>query len=104
MSVNKRPFDHFVVLRLLVEDADILNLPLLYVYKNSMESGSVPKDWKKANVTAIFKKGEKSSPFNYRPVSWTSQVCKVLESPIRDNILEHVRKYNLIRNHSMDLL
>ena len=51
----------------------------------------------KANVTAIFKKGEKSSPCNYKPVSLTSQICKVLESLIRDNILEHVRKYNLIR-------
>ena len=72
----------------------MLSLPLLYVYKKSMESGSVPKDWKKANVTAIFKKGEKSLPCNYRPVSLTSQVCKSL---IRNNILEHVRKYNLIR-------
>ena len=58
------------------------------MYKKSKESGSVPKDWKKANVTAIFKKGEKSSPCHYRPVSLTSQVCKVLESLIRDNILE----------------
>ena len=86
-----------IVPRLLVENADILSLPLLYVYEESMESGSVPKDWKKANVTAIFKKGEKSSPCNYRPVSLTSQVCKVLESLIRDSILEHVRKYNLIK-------
>ena len=60
-------------------------------------SGIVPSDWKKANVTAIFKKGDKSSSSNYRPVSLTSQVCKVLESIVRDNILEHVKEYKLIK-------
>ena len=83
--------------RLLVENARISNLPLLFMYKKSMKSGRVPNDWKKANVTAMFKKGDKSSPCNYRPVSLTSQVCKVLQSLIRDNILEHVRKFNLVR-------
>jgi endonuclease/exonuclease/phosphatase family metal-dependent hydrolase len=97
LKVNKAPGIDGIVPRLLVETADILNLPLLYVYQKSMESGRVPDDWKKANVTAIFKKGDKSSPCNYRPVSLTSVVCKVLESLIRDNIVEHVRKFNLIR-------
>ena len=60
-------------------------------------SGIVPSDWKKANVTAIFKKGDKSSSSNYRPVSLTSQVCKVLESIVTDNILEHVKEYKLIK-------
>ena len=61
-----------------------------------MESGRVLNDWKKVNVMAIFKKGDKSSPCNYRPISLASQVCKVLESSIRDNIVEHVRKFNPI--------
>jgi len=45
---------------------------------------------KKVNVTAIFRNGDKVSPCNYRPVSLTSHVCKVLESLITDNIMEHV--------------
>ena len=54
LKVNKAPGVDGIVPRLLVENADILSLPLLYVYKKSMDSGSVPKDWKKTNVTAIF--------------------------------------------------
>jgi len=90
LKVNKAPGLDGIVPRLLVENADILNLPLLYM---SMDSGRVPNDWKKANVTAIFKKGDKSSPYNYRPVSLTSHVCKALELLVRDFI---VRKFNLI--------
>ena len=58
----------------------------------------MPKDWKKANATAIFKKGDKALPCNYKPVSLTSHMCKVLESIVRDSIIDHVRRYPLIKN------
>jgi len=80
-----------------VENADILSIPLLYIYRNSLESGIVPGDWKKANVTLIVKKGDTSLSSNYRPVSLTSQVCKVLEAIIRVNMMVHIQKYNLIK-------
>jgi len=54
LKANKAPRVDGIVHRLLVENADILNLPMLYMYKKSMDSGRVPNDWKKANVTAIF--------------------------------------------------
>ena len=46
----------------------------------------VPADWRKANVAPIFKKCPKYIPGNYRPVSLTSIVCKLLEGMIRDYI------------------
>jgi hypothetical protein len=78
-------------------------VPLLYICKESITSGIVqgrivPKDWKKANVAAIFKKGDKALSCNYRPISLTSHVCKVLESIVRDSIIDHVRRYRLIKN------
>jgi hypothetical protein len=80
-----------------MENADVVSLPLLLIYKKSLESGVVPSDWKRANVTAIYKKGDKSSASNYRPISLTSQVCKSLESIVRDSILDHVGKQELIK-------
>jgi len=56
LKVNKAPGVDGIVPRLLVQNADILNLPSLYMYKKSMDSGRVPNDWKKANVMAILKK------------------------------------------------
>ncbi len=52
--------------------------------------------WRQANVIPIFKKGEKTLASNYRPVSLTSVVGKVLESIIARNIREHLDKHNLI--------
>lgn len=63
-----------VTARTLVETADILSVPLALVFTRSLEEGVIPEDWRKANVTPIFKSGSKSSPGNYRPVSLTSIV------------------------------
>ena len=47
-------------------------------------------------MTPIFKKGDKSDPGNYRPISSTSQICKVLESILCDNIVNHLNIHTLL--------
>lgn len=56
--------------------------PLKLIFDKSLKLGEVPKEWKEANVTPIFKKGSKLERSNYRPVSLTSTICKILESII----------------------
>ena len=83
--------------RILKELSKSLAKPLALIFNKSLQNGKLPSDWKKANVTAIFKKGEKSEANNYRPVSLTSVVCKVMESFIRDsiqNFLEDLQLYS----------
>ena len=46
--------------------------------------GKIPEGWKCAEVKPIFKKGDKSKPGNYRPVSLTSIICKIFEGIIQD--------------------
>ncbi|CAL4189778.1 unnamed protein product, partial [Meganyctiphanes norvegica] len=58
--------------------------------------GECPTDWRSANVTPIHKKGDRSDPSNYRPVSLTSQVCKVMESIVRKHILEHLKSNEIL--------
>ena len=55
----------------------------------------VTEDWKRANVTPIFIKGDKKSANNYRPVSLTSIPCKCMEKIIRDEIVTHMKSNNL---------
>jgi hypothetical protein len=64
-----------------------------------MDTGGVPEDWKSANVTPIFKKGAKSEPGNYQPVSLTSICCKLLESILRDVLMEHLERNKQINQH-----
>ena len=56
-------------------------------------------EWKLANVTPLFKKGDKSNPGDYRPISLTSVVCKLMESILRDKIVKFLEK-NIIIRHS----
>jgi len=84
--------------RVLKELQDGLAPALAAIFTKSLESGVVPQDWKEANVTPIFKKGAKSSPGNYRPVSLTSVSCKIMESVLRDGITQHLTVNKLINN------
>ena len=57
---------------------------------DSLEQGEIPNFWKLANISPIYKKGSKILAENYRPVSLTSAPCRILESMIRDRILDHL--------------
>ena len=58
--------------RVLRELAEVLTKPLSIIYQQSWLTGEVPVDWRVANVTPIYKKGQKEDPGNYRLVSLAS--------------------------------
>ncbi|KAK4821664.1 hypothetical protein QYF61_027132 [Mycteria americana] len=76
--------------RVLKELADVLTKPLSIIYQQSWLTGEVPVDWRLANVTPIFKKGQEEDPGNYRPVSLTSVPGKLMEQNILSAITWHV--------------
>ena len=84
--------------RVLFSLAGELSYPLAVIYTRCLAQETVPPEWKTANVTPIFKKGAKGSSGNYRPVSLTCVLCKVMESIIRDAIMEHLDMFKLIRS------
>ena len=58
---------------------------LTLLFKKSLDEGSVPEIWKCANVTPIFKAGSKHKPENYRPISLTPVLSKIMEK--NDNFI-----------------
>ena len=96
LNVNKTCGPDNIHPRVLQETARATSVPLEKIFKLSLDSGECPDDWRSANVTPIHKKGDRTDPGNYRPVSLTSQVCKVLESIVRKHILQHLDANNIL--------
>ena len=67
--------------------ADVICTSLTIIFNKSLREGVVPRQWLEACITAIHEKGLKSEVGNYRPVSISSVICKMIESIIRDHIV-----------------
>ncbi|XP_047135430.1 uncharacterized protein LOC124812618 [Hydra vulgaris] len=74
--------------------AFVLATPLSYIFTLLIESGICPIDWKSAHIAPLYKKRSKLITSNYRPISLTSVVSKVMEKNVKDSMVQH-----LIQNH-----
>ena len=95
MKDNKSPGVDWIPPKLLKEIVEQISTPLAKCFNFLLEKGILPSEWKEANITPLFKKGSRNKPDNYRPVSLTSVVCKLLETLIRDHTVEFLVKRKL---------
>ena len=63
--------------------------PLSIVFEESRLTGGGRGDWKKGNITPIYKKGRKEDPENYRPVSLICMPEKIMDQIILEDVLRH---------------
>ena len=96
VNPNKSNGPDNISCRILKEAAESISPYLQLIFIKSIEEHNVPKGWLVANVTALFKKGDKSQPVNYRPVSLTSVPCKIMEHVIFKHIMNHLDKHNIL--------
>ncbi|XP_069618598.1 uncharacterized protein [Ranitomeya imitator] len=96
IKIDKSPGPDGIHPRVLRELSNVIDKPLFLIFSDSIATGSVPQDWRIANVVPIFKKGSKSEPGNYRPVSLTSIVGKIFEGFLRDVILDYLNENNCL--------
>ena len=82
--------------RLQKEAAEELAPGLTHLFQISIDNGTIPLDWKSALVTPVLKKGDRSSPSNYRPISLTSIVCKAFEHVIHSTVISHFERNNIL--------
>lgn len=87
-----------ISVKLLQNTNNSISDPLAILFRKSLAEGYVPQDWRDAHVVPIFKKGAKSKPSNYRPISLTSVICRLLETILKNNILDHLLDNNLIKS------
>ncbi|KAK3870565.1 hypothetical protein Pcinc_024220 [Petrolisthes cinctipes] len=72
----------------------------------SMDNSTFPSNWKKGNVSAIFKKGDRHAATNYRPVSLTciTSMCKMMEGIIRDELMDYMISHGFISEYQHEFL
>ena len=70
------------------------------LFQKSLDSGILPKDWTDANVTPIYKKGDRQTAGNYRPVSLTSVLSKCLEHIVCHEMHKHFDKHKVLTNRN----
>ena len=80
----------------LIELKDHLAKPLAFIFNETLQRGKIPLDWKRANVSPIFKKGSRNLPENYRAIGLTSIICKMMETLIRDRLVQHLQEEILL--------
>lgn len=85
--------------KFLKELAENIAEPLTVIMNRTLQEGTLPEDWKLAHVTPIYKnKGAQNLAVNYRPVSLTSIVCKLMESILREHVIGHLTNLKLLSN------
>ena len=90
--------DH-ITPKLLKLSAEFISGPLSQLFNQSMSSGTLPKDWTTANIVPIYKKGERCLVNNYRPISLTSIIVKVMEKVISRQLVTVLEKSGHISNN-----
>eukprot|EP00061_Rhincodon_typus_P015711 g43540.t1 len=96
LKLNKSPGPDGLHPRDLKEIAEEIVEALVVIFQESLESGTVPEDWKIANVTLPLKKGVRQKMGNYRPISLTLVIGKILESIVKNEISEYLEVHGKI--------
>jgi hypothetical protein len=83
----------------LKECADQLSKGVLMIWRKSLDTGEIPDILKLQTIIPLFKKGNKTLPENYRPVSLTSHLTKLFERIVRKKLVMHIERNNLLSNN-----
>ena len=95
LNVHKSMGPHEKHLRALREPVDEVAKPLSIIFDKSWQTAQVPTDWKRGNLTFLFKMGHKEHPQNYRQVSLTSMPSKIMEQILLETILRYMENRDM---------
>jgi len=93
---NKSNISACIHPRVLRECAKSLAYPVTKIFEMSLKTATVPPQWTRADITALHKGGSRHDAEKYRPISITSQLCRILEKVMKTSIIEHLEEEEYI--------
>ena len=94
VNPTKATVPDLIPARILKGEASAIAPFLTLIFQQSIGTGTFPRDWTIANITAIFR--ARLDAANYRPVSLTSILCRILEHIIFYHIMAHLDEHNIL--------
>ena len=96
LNVDKAPGPDELPNLLLKNAAKEISPFMTYIFEHFIRTGKLPDEWVEANVASVFKKGDRHTASNYRPISLTCVCAKLLEHIICKNIMTHFTKNKIL--------
>ena len=84
--------------RFLRQACETIAYPLTKLFNHSIKCQTIPDEWKKVKISVLFKKGDKCVAGNYRLISLTSVVCKIMEKFLRGHVMNHMKMNDFFTN------
>ena len=82
--------------RFLKDRLKVLPTPIAQICNFSIKLSTVPDECKIAKLKPLYKKGTKTDPKNYRPISLLPVISKILEKVIHNQTMDFVTKKNIL--------
>ena len=96
IKASKASGPDLIPCRFLKELAHEISPILTLIFKQSLQDGVLPSNWKNADMAPIFKKGSRNLAENYRAVSLTCACCKLMEQIITSHIRQHLDQHSIL--------
>ena len=96
LDPNKASGSDLISNKMLKKISKVVAKPLCIIFNRSLHEGVFPDKWKLGNLVPLFKKGDKSIPANYRPVSLLSNLGKIQERIVFKHLYNHLHSNNLL--------
>ena len=81
--------------KFLKDGAAVLAKPISQICNLSIKYSHFPTDCKIAKLKPLFKKGSRTAPKNYRPISLLPLISKIIEKFIHGQTQKYVDDYNI---------
>ena len=69
--------------------------PIYNLWRNSLNTSTIPKKLKRGIITPIYKGGDRTEAKNYRPVALTSHIIKIFERIVVERLQDYMEENRL---------